>query len=554
MSYRNPVTYVDSQSGKYFASAIQNISNTTAGVINKLGIKAEEERKNKEAENLKLLNDTTKYNLDYLNSANLASKDFDLQPSLQPALSGLVDEAAKIKAQLFNSKSPAERSQLQSQLTQYENFFKGGGMKNLLETFQEKREAYSKLGTVGKAGNEGGVDLQKLDPQLSKFFLSTYNDRLPSDLGINIVNNNGVFDIVLNSSGGQFGKNGSYQQSLMGLMSAEIPTIPNITSESNQALYEDNLIDSKTKYVTDKGMATYLRGSGRKNVGSNTFEFYEFDDQGKKLFRENMGRNVLATLAGYSNEGTLMDGPGTGFNSIESYYNNVLRQSGDPDLEIGNEKGTSLTPESLELVTKHMVDNLEKEFEKGINPRVLKKKPSQTSSYETSLGINVVNEVLNIKLTPIQSASAVNVAPEDQGKEVEKIRNSNIEKHKLYLRKKGINAKSKADLVSTLEKMKTLPSPQNQDSDGKVVDDDYIKAFENTAQNLYVYDAENKKQYELPSYDPNSNESLLPILNEYGGYGSKTKEQISTITSNPREKGTSKSVTDLINQYSTNGG
>ena len=401
MSYKNPVTYVDSQSGKYFASAIQNISNTTAGVINKLGIKAEEERKNKEAENLKLLNDTTKYNLDYLNSANLASKDFDLQPSLQPALSGLVDEAAKIKAQLFNSKSPAERSQLQSQLTQYENFFKGGGMKNLLETFQEKREAYSKLGTVGKAGNEGGVDLQKLDPQLSKFFLSTYNDRLPSDLGINIVNNNGVFDIVLNSSGGQFGKNGSYQQSLMGLMSAEIPTIPNITSESNQALYEDNLIDSKTKYVTDKGMATYLRGSGRKNVGSNTFEFYEFDDQGKKLFRENMGRNVLATLAGYSNEGTLMDGPGTGFNSIESYYNNVLRQSGDPDLEIGNEKGTSLTPESLELVTKHMVDNLEKEFEKGINPRVLKKpsKPPNNNDFTTSAKYNVdkVVEVIEKK-------------------------------------------------------------------------------------------------------------------------------------------------------------
>jgi len=76
MSYRNPVTYVDSESGKYFASAIQNISNTTAGVIDKLGAKAEEERKKKEAENLKLLNDTTKFNLDYLNSANLASKDF----------------------------------------------------------------------------------------------------------------------------------------------------------------------------------------------------------------------------------------------------------------------------------------------------------------------------------------------------------------------------------------------------------------------------------------------------------------------------------------------
>ena len=52
MSYRNPVTYVDSQSGKCFASAIQNISNTTAGVIDKLGAKAEAERKMKEAEKL----------------------------------------------------------------------------------------------------------------------------------------------------------------------------------------------------------------------------------------------------------------------------------------------------------------------------------------------------------------------------------------------------------------------------------------------------------------------------------------------------------------------
>jgi len=199
MSYRNPVTYVDSQSGKYFASAIQNISNTTAGVIDTLGAKAEAERKKKEEENFKLLNDVTKYNLDYLNNANLASKDFDIQPALQPALSGLVDQGARIKAQLLNSKNPAERAQLQSQLAQYETFFKGGGMKNLLESFQEKRELFSKLGVTGKAGAEGGIDMKKLDPKLAKFFMSTYNDTLPSDLGINIVNNNGVFDIVLNS-------------------------------------------------------------------------------------------------------------------------------------------------------------------------------------------------------------------------------------------------------------------------------------------------------------------------------------------------------------------
>ena len=169
--------------------------------------------------------------------------------------------------------------------------------------------------------------------------------------------------------------------------------------------------------------------------------------------------------------------------------------------------------------------------------------PSNT--YEASLGVNVINEVLKIKIKN---------TGEDSGFLDEKLTKSqaesdNVEAHKNYLRKKGINAKSKADLIKQLEKAKG-----SEDGDGVKIDDDYIQRFKDSAQNLYVYDAENKKQYELPSYDPNSNESLLPILNEYGGFGSKTKEQISTITSNPREKNTGRSATDLINEYSTNGG
>ena len=421
MSYRNPVTYVDSQSGKYFASAIQNVSNTTAGVINKLGEKAEAERKKKEAENLQLLNDTTKFNLDYLNSANLASKDFDLQPSLQPALSGLVDQAAQIKAQLFNSKNPAERSKLQGQLAQYENFFKGGGMKNLLETFQEKRELYSKLGTVGKAGAEGGVDLQKLDPQLSKFFLSTYNDRLPSDLGINIVNNNGVFDIVLNSSGGQFGEKGSYQQSLMGLMSAEIPTIPNITSESNQTLTESKLIN-KDGNANLKGEAmSYLTSGESRTINGLTVDTYEFNNTNRALFRTNMEKNVLATLAGYSNEGTLMDGPGTGFNSIESYYNNILRKEGDPELEIGNAEGTSLSKESLDIVKNKMLDKLEERFENSI-PKDVYRTPKETPNQENQIE-SATDDLLNTmySFTDSKTASDYFVNKEFDGKNISSV-------------------------------------------------------------------------------------------------------------------------------------
>jgi hypothetical protein len=379
MSYRNPVTYVDSQSGKYFASAIQNISNTTAGVIDTLGAKAEAERKKKEEENFKLLNDVTKYNLDYLNNANLASKDFDIQPALQPALSGLVDQGARIKAQLLNSKNPAERAQLQSQLAQYETFFKGGGMKNLLESFQEKRELFSKLGVTGKAGAEGGIDMKKLDPKLAKFFMSTYNDTLPSDLGINIVNNNGVFDIVLNSTGGQFGKEGGYQQSLMALMSADLPIIPSITSELNATLTEDKLID-KNGLADLKGQAlSYLTAGSKRTIGSKTIETYSFNEENRALFRKNMEKNVLATLAGYSNQGSLMDGPGTGFNSIESYYNNVLREKGDAELKIGSEQGTSLSPESLEIVKNKMLDKLEEKFENSI-PKDMYRTPKESGN------------------------------------------------------------------------------------------------------------------------------------------------------------------------------
>tara|TARA_R110002020_G_scaffold309879_1_gene525752 strand:- start:4543 stop:6237 length:1695 start_codon:yes stop_codon:yes gene_type:complete len=385
MSYRNPVTYVDSQSGKYFASAIQNISNTTAGVIDTLGAKAEAERKKKEEENFKLLNDVTKYNLDYLNNANLASKDFDIQPALQPALSGLVDQGARIKAQLLNSKNPAERAQLQSQLAQYETFFKGGGMKNLLESFQEKRELFSKLGVTGKAGGEGGIDMKKLDPKLAKFFMSTYNDTLPSDLSINIVNNNGVFDIVLNSTGGQFGKEGGYQQSLMALMSADLPIIPGITSELNATLTEDKLIDKNgTAYINGGQAASYLTAGKVINLNGQSIQTYDFTDKNKALFRQNMEKNVLATLAGYSNQGSLMDGPGTGFNAIESYYNNVLREKGDDhELKIGSEQGTSLSPESLEIVKNKMLDKMEEKFKKSIPQQAFKKASKTTGGRGT---------------------------------------------------------------------------------------------------------------------------------------------------------------------------
>jgi len=147
-----------------------------------------------------------------------------------------------------------------------------------------------------------------------------------------------------------------------------------------------------------------------------------------------------------------------------------------------------------------------------------------TSSYVQTLGDKIVNEVMDIKITPMQTIGGLAGDEVSVVENADRVRNANIEIHKNYLRSKGINAKSKTDLVNQLEKLKGT-----KDSSGQTIDDEYIKAFKDSAQELYVYDAENKKQYELPSYNPDSNESLLPILNQYGGFGSKTKERISTI-------------------------
>ena len=227
--------------------------------------------------------------------------------------------------------------------------------------------------------------MKKLDPKLAKFFMSTYNDTLPSDLGINIVNNNGVFDIVLNSTGGQFGKEGGYQQSLMALMSADLPIIPGITSELNATLTEDKLIDKNgTAYINGGQAASYLTAGKVINLNGQAIQTYDFTDTNKALFRQNMEKNVLATLAGYSNQGSLMDGPGTGFNAIESYYNNVLREKGDDhELKIGSEQGTSLSPESLEIVKNKMLDKMEEKFEKSIPQQAFKKASKTTGGRGT---------------------------------------------------------------------------------------------------------------------------------------------------------------------------
>jgi len=147
-----------------------------------------------------------------------------------------------------------------------------------------------------------------------------------------------------------------------------------------------------------------------------------------------------------------------------------------------------------------------------------------SSDYVATLGDQIVNEVINIKITPMQTIGGLAGDEISVVENADRVRNANIEIHKNYLRSKGINAKSKTDLVKQLEKVKGT-----KDGDGNKIDDDYIENFKNMAQDLYVYDAENKKQYELPSYNPDSNESLLPILNQYGGFGAKTKERISTI-------------------------
>jgi len=402
MSYRNPITYVDSQSGKNFAAAIQSIGNSTIGLIDKMGDKAEEDRKKKEAESLKLLNDHTRFNLDYLNSANLSTKDFDLQPSLQPAIGSLVDEAGDIKARLMNSKDPQERAMLQKNLMKYESFFKGGGLKNLLSKFEEKRNLFAEQGVVGKAGKIGGVDLQKMDPKEVAMYLSTYSDSLPANTGVKIVETNGVFDIVMDFQGGQFEgmrKDGAlingYQQSLLGLQSSEIPIITDFYTPLENSLIENKYL-KKDGMVNYEGIGVeYLTGGEKiEKIGGRSYRSNGFDREG---FKNSQKEEVIAMLSGYSNQSTLDGAPASGFNEIESFYNNVLKKEGDGkiELDVMSKNGTSLSDKSLDIVVDRMTDYLADKFEVGIKKELVKFTPGGNDAKDLS------------KLPPRQAAATI---------------------------------------------------------------------------------------------------------------------------------------------------
>lgn len=147
-----------------------------------------------------------------------------------------------------------------------------------------------------------------------------------------------------------------------------------------------------------------------------------------------------------------------------------------------------------------------------------------TNDYESTLGTKIINEVTSLKITPTQTVGGLQGGEAKDKTNADRVRNANIKTHKEYLRKKGINAKSKNDILSVLRKLK---SAGKKDDDGVLIDDAYIENFEKLRQYLYVEDLKTGKLYELPSYNPESNESLLPILNMYGGFGSKTKEELS---------------------------
>ena len=166
---------------------------------------------------------------------------------------------------------------------------------------------------------------------------------------------------------------------------------------------------------------SYLTAGGKEIVGSKTVETYSFNEKNRALFRKNMGRNVLSTLAGYSNQGTLMDGPGTGFNAIESYYNNVLRSEGDPDLKIGNTQGTSLDEKSLEIVKNKMLDKLEKKFENSI-PKDIYRTPKETPNQENQIE-SATNDLLDTmySFTDSKTASDYFVNKEFDGKNISSV-------------------------------------------------------------------------------------------------------------------------------------
>ncbi len=401
-AYENPITYVDTESAKYYAGAISQIGQVGAKLITD-----ETERRRKEDEENKLRNEKRqqrfkKYQLETQSNVNDALKtlDFSENESFRKGMGNIIDEYALAKS-AYEFENDAEKSkELGNKIFKMDSFFKksfGSEMDDLMADV----EMYKKV--QNNAGNEGGIS-KYMDSNYGTLLQYMANNTDPGNLDFEFDVDSG--DIVLVLSGkdennedlytGPGVKDGVYKVSLKGNQSSELPIIPEV-----------NLRKSNGKSKTGEKLPSTLQNIGVYNAknqvpakyydekvtetkldNGNIITQFTFNDLGKSVVRKEIEAEVVGLL-------TAGDGPAQGVKSANSLYKNVLEPGENLDDSgsfVLNGQNIPITKESFDS----MVDKLTKrevDYVQNNMPIQTTKESQGNSSNKVIPDTSYINEI-----------------------------------------------------------------------------------------------------------------------------------------------------------------
>ena len=409
-AYENPITYVDTESAKYYAGAISQIGQVGAKLITD-----ETERRRKEDEENKLRNEKRqqrfkKYQLETQSNVNDALKtlDFSENESFRKGMGNIIDEYALAKSAYEFENDPAKSKELGNKIFKMDSFFKksfGSEMDDLMADV----EMYKKV--QNNAGNEGGIS-KYMDSNYGTLLQYMANNTDPGNLDFEFDVDSG--DIVLVLSGkdengedlytGPGVKDGVYKVSLKGNQSSELPIIPEV-----------NLRKSNGKSKTGEKLPSTLQNIGVYNAknqvpakyydekvtetkldNGNIITQFTFNDLGKSVIRKEIEAEVVGLL-------TAGDGPAQGVKSANSLYKNVLEPGENLDDSgsfVLNGQNIPITKESfdsmVDKLTKREVDyvqnNMPIQTTKKSTDDSVDKTKTPDISYIDKMKINIVSD------------------------------------------------------------------------------------------------------------------------------------------------------------------
>jgi hypothetical protein len=411
-AYENPITYVDTESAKYYAGAISQIGQVGAKLI-----KDETERRRKEDEENKLRNEKRqqrfkKYQLETQSNVNDALKtlDFSENESFRKGMGNIIDEYALAKSAYEFENDPAKSKELGNKIFKMDSFFKksfGSEMDDLMADV----EMYKKV--QNNAGNEGGIS-KYMDSNYGTLLQYMANNTDPGNLDFEFDVDSG--DIVLVLSGkdengedlytGPGVKDGVYKVSLKGNQSSELPIIPEV-----------NLRKSNGKSKTGEKLPSTLQNIGVYNAknqvpaqyydkkvtetkldNGNIITQFTFNDLGKSVIRKEIEAEVIGLL-------TAGDGPAQGVRSANSLYKNVLepgKNLDDSGSFVLNGQNIPITKESfdsmVDKLTKREVDYVQNNMpiqttKKSTDDSNDSDKDMPSTSYIDELKIDIVSAI-----------------------------------------------------------------------------------------------------------------------------------------------------------------